>query len=412
MRPCTALQRSGATCRHRILRSYSSATQPLQHKHDATKEQAPESFQIDQDGKTVKTAVGDLPLSPVMDPGFWEARGRYKQKKPKPGRSRSVFEREFQKNPFAQALSTPVRIDNVTKLRMPSYFLQDFNIVSHPETGRPWWVSKSLALNRPPAEDSTGDNEDGYTTAIEKDGGCLNTPSADAAKDADIESIDSTAAQNAVISSGESSSTATPSTSLGPSAYVLAHRDVIASLHPTKTIKKRSRRRSTGNSDYRGILFSLSTSKFKPIGAEAVWREDMERFILQQIREQIFEDLLYLSGLCETQNRYYIVKCFGWDDIKFKHKGAVLWFGHDKEEVKPGPFSTFDVNSETSKTTLVVHNMPRLLGQELAEKVKTQAAALQDGSIFMLAGRRTTDLQLRLWKLQGYIYDFQGHAWL
>lgn len=104
MRPCTALQRSGATCRHRILRSYSSATQPLQHKHDATREQAPESFQIDQDGKTVKTAVGDLPLSPVMDPGFWEARGRYKQEKPKPGKPRNVFEREFQKNPFGERI--------------------------------------------------------------------------------------------------------------------------------------------------------------------------------------------------------------------------------------------------------------------------------------------------------------------
>lgn len=99
-----AQQRSGATCRLRILRSYSLATQPLEHEHDATRAQAPESLQIDQDGKTVKTAAGDLPLSPVMDPSFWEARGRYKQKKPKPGKSRNVFEREFQKNPFGERI--------------------------------------------------------------------------------------------------------------------------------------------------------------------------------------------------------------------------------------------------------------------------------------------------------------------
>ncbi|KAK6201838.1 hypothetical protein LQW54_009334 [Pestalotiopsis sp. IQ-011] len=295
---------------------------------------------------------------------------------------------------------------------MPSYFLQDFNIVSHPETGRPWWVSKSLALNRPLAEDKAGDNEDEYANATDKDEGCLNNPTTDAAEGTDVGSVDSSGAQNPITSSGTSSSTATPSTSLGPSAYVLARRDVLASLHPNRRVKKGSRwGRSTGNSDYRRILLSPSNSKFKPIGAEAVWREDMDSFVLRQIREQIVQDLLYLSGMCENQNRYYIVKCFGWDDIKFKHKGAVLWFGHDKEEVEPGPFSTFDVSSETSKTTLVVHNMPRLLGQEFAEKVKTQAAALQDGSIFMLAGRRTTDLQLRLWKLQGYIYDSQGHAW-
>lgn len=64
-----------------------------------------ENVHLNQDGKTVVTAVGDLPLSPVMDPSFWEARDRYKLKKGKPGKPSNAFEREFQKNSFGKLWS-------------------------------------------------------------------------------------------------------------------------------------------------------------------------------------------------------------------------------------------------------------------------------------------------------------------
>ncbi|KAF3011695.1 hypothetical protein E8E14_008091 [Neopestalotiopsis sp. 37M] len=386
------------------------ATRPPQTGQDATSEHPSESFRIDPDGKTVKTAVGVLPLSPVMDPTFWEARDRFKQKKPKPGKLKSRFEREFQKNPFAHALATPVRYDSLTKLRFPTFFLQDFNVVAHPKTGGPWWVSKSLALRQPPAEDAVADSSDAVENMTEDDGGSIIGGSAEAQVDRDIEPVDTLEANDAVIATtGTQPTTPLESTSLGPSAYVLARQDVIKSMGGDKRANRRESTAETGNSEYHRKLFGVSNSKFKDLGSKAVWREDMDQFVLQQMREQVVQDLLYLSRLCETDKRYYIVKCWGWDDVKFKHKGAVLWFGNDSEVVKPGPFATFDIGSETGKpTSLIVHNMPMLLGQELAESTKTQAGALQDGSIFMLAGRRTTDLQLRLWKLQGYIHDFTG----
>jgi hypothetical protein len=64
-----------------------------------------ETLKIDKDAKTVETAVGDLPLSPVMDPMFWEARERFKQKKPRPGRPGNALERELRKNPFGKSNS-------------------------------------------------------------------------------------------------------------------------------------------------------------------------------------------------------------------------------------------------------------------------------------------------------------------
>ncbi|TDZ33364.1 hypothetical protein C8035_v010896 [Colletotrichum spinosum] len=41
-------------------------------------------IRVDRKRKTVSTSVGDLPISPIMDPDFKEARRRYNQPKPKP----------------------------------------------------------------------------------------------------------------------------------------------------------------------------------------------------------------------------------------------------------------------------------------------------------------------------------------
>ena len=57
-------------------------------------------FNIDSASKTIETPVGDLPLSPVMDPAFWAARERHRTKKPRAGRPMNSLERQFRTNAF------------------------------------------------------------------------------------------------------------------------------------------------------------------------------------------------------------------------------------------------------------------------------------------------------------------------
>jgi hypothetical protein len=287
---------------------------------------------------------------------------------------------------------------------MPSFFLQDFSIISHPETGAPWWVPKSLALDQSPtpASHDNGESRDILETlsteneqAISLAEGSSSTADPTTRPEQDTASVDMTPSKK----------------TLGPSAYVLARQDILKSFQEEKKGGKGTRAslEEVGNAQFHRQLFALSSSKFKPLAIKAVWREDMDEFVLQKMREKIIQDLLYLLRLCETKQRYYVVKCYGWDDVKFKQKGAVLWFGDGEGEgPEPGPLATFDVHTETSKMSLVVHNMRMLLGSELADKIRTEAAIIKDGSIFMLAGRRTTDLQLKLWKLQCYLYDSEG----
>lgn len=192
----------------------------------------------------------------------------------------------------------------------------------------------------------------------------------------------------------------------GPSAYVLAREDLIAGF-------------SIGGSGFAGHprrMFGGSSSRFIKFSGKAVWREDMNSFVLDRMREGIMEDLRYLSTLCIEDDRHYIMKCHSWDDVKHKHPGAALWFG-DLEETEdsaqradqPGPYAIYSFVHDRANASVAVHNMPRLLGAGGAAKIKQEATVFADGSLFMLAGRRSTDLQLKLWKLQGYLaYTKQG----
>ncbi|KAI1342207.1 hypothetical protein F5Y15DRAFT_334678 [Xylariaceae sp. FL0016] len=382
MRRCTALRQRSASVgppghRYATERRRNPASPILPPRRAPA---ADDELKIDTKNKTIDTAVGKLPLSPILDPTYWEAVGRHQQLKPKPGKAVNSLERQFRANPFAQALGTPLRYCSATRTRQPKFFLQDFSLVSHPENNHPWWIPRSLISKEPPAINE--ENESSIQEDIAKS----------------VENVESTQSPGEPLEQ-------TPSPSQkanGPSAYVLANHDLIASFVDRKS--------GFGSQPQR--LFGPNSSRYTKFAARAVWRQDMDRFILDLMRQDIVGDLLYMSKLCEEEGRHYIVKCFGWDDVQHKIKGAVLWFGEsgqssgfDKSGHQPGPFATFDIEQERSSTSVVVHNMPMLLGPELATKVKLEATALRDGDFFMLARRRTSNLQLKLWKLQGYLSD-------
>jgi hypothetical protein len=57
---------------------------------------------VDPESKTVKTVVGELPLSPLMDPAFHEARDRFtRRKEPEaPNMEKDKFRRLLERNPY------------------------------------------------------------------------------------------------------------------------------------------------------------------------------------------------------------------------------------------------------------------------------------------------------------------------
>lgn len=264
---------------------------------------------------------------------------------------------ETDDSPPARALATPLRYDAVTRNRLPSFFMTDFKLIAHPEDGKTWWVPHSLLSSGAAAS------------------------SAD--KGADAEK---------------------PGRLLGPTGYALARYEVLDAF---------TGRKAAGLGQMYKKLLGPSSSAYKGKSASASWRPDMPDLVLDLMRRQVVDDLLYLSRLCAEDKRHYITRCFGWGDVKFKHKGSVLWFDEPVEDGKPagdrpGFFATIDVGDEVAMTTIAIHNVALLLGDEYAAKVRSEAAVLGDGSIFMLAGRRTVDVQMKLWKLHGFLADYKS----
>ncbi|KAI1080725.1 hypothetical protein F5B20DRAFT_589103 [Whalleya microplaca] len=358
-----------------------------------------DAFNIDPESKTVDTARGKLPLSPIMDPSYWAAKQRHRQMKPKPGRPQNPLERQMRVNPFANALASSVRQCAVTRVRLPKFFLQDFRLVAHPETGDPWWVPRSLAKDEELEFARIGPMH-------------LDHPTYKRPRESTQEAIDG---------SDESEEWPTPRSMPGappgngqpnaPSAYTLSRQDLIASFVTNTSGFKNSQKR----------LMGPSSSRYRSLASKAIWREDMDTFILEQMRRHIATQLLYISRCCEREKRYYIVKCWGWNDVQYKHKGALLWFGEaeetpdsEKPQSQPGPFAIFDCLNHRGllgTTSVPVHNLPMLLGSEYVKRLRRDASMLQDGEIFMLAGRRTVHLQMKLWRLQGYLTNYKYMTW-
>lgn len=192
---------------------------------------------------------------------------------------------------------------------------------------------------------------------------------------------------------------------LGPKAYVLCRAQL---LNDKKLLKvpRLLRAVAPGNGSGKGIGF----------------REDMGALVLRLMRKRVVEGLLYLA---ESKNgrSTYLSRCDTgddegsdiWESVKRKNQvGALLWLGHARSQndtappsTVPGEFATLDLPKEI-KTKIPVYNLQHLLGDDnvemLEEKVPEMFADVQ--LVAVKAKSVTKDIQMRLWKLQGFLARF------
>jgi hypothetical protein len=230
----------------------------------------------------------------------------------------------------------------------------------------------------------------------------------DGTADADRQlSSPATSALNKVDGPTASSNPSRRGRPAGSTAYMLARRDLFAAqvvksgISPSGVI---NRHVSKGIQNLFAHTHSTNNLPFKT--KSVVWREDMDSFVLELMRRRIVEDLVYFSKYGEDATRKsYVVRCETWDavkDDKFNgQRGCVLWFGED--ENGPGPRAIMDIPDVRWGRKIPVHNMQTLLGPEHIERLKEETALFGHGFLFMIIRSRTMDLQLKLWKLQGFL---------
>ncbi|KAI9737701.1 MAG: hypothetical protein M1818_005705 [Claussenomyces sp. TS43310] len=303
-----------------------------------------------------------------MDPIYLAAKEKYRLPKLPPSKEPTPFQQQLAKNPYAQALATPVRMCSLTRISLPSFFLQDFEIVTHPDTREPWYLPRSLVSSHQP----------------------LPSPSSEASKSLRPQS-------------------ARPTT-FGSKSYTLSRMSLLHAMHVQRSGYDNGHR----NFPMPNIKQSRAFQKY-----DIKFREDTDTFVLELMRRRTVERMKYLCDL----KRGYLVSCKAqeggemavgvWEDAKMK-KGtaAMLWLGpiagsKGEDIAEPGEFSTLDVEKEL-KCKIPVHNLPRLLGPTYVEDLRRYAPHMFGAEVVVLKHRRlTVDLQLRLWKLQGYLATFE-----
>ncbi|KAL2756936.1 hypothetical protein ACRALDRAFT_2041498 [Sodiomyces alcalophilus JCM 7366] len=174
------------------------------------------------------------------------------------------------------------------------------------------------------------------------------------------------------------------------------------------------------------MLVRRPNLKRSGILSRLVWRRDMHRVVLENMRRQIVQQLEYFASLCTREGRSYLTPCSSWDAINrdLNHRGCVLWrsqsagshelaTGESGVEGEtdpsgnnggPGQLATLDIPGAKYERKLPVHNLDRLLGEHhMATLMKTPL--FKDNPLLVLGRRRTIPLQLSLWKLQGYLAE-------
>ncbi|KAL0932897.1 esterase-like protein [Colletotrichum truncatum] len=350
------------------------------------------SITINRERKTVNTSAGELPISPVMDPDFAEVRKRWKGPKEKPNRSKvkdlkERARRKLAENPYAHALATPIRMCPITRTTLPSYFLQNFNAVSNPETGDIWIVPEDMTSS--PLEGSS-----------QKDG---------ADPEQDNEQQTSTLASQADTPEPTAPESPFKKPMISPpSTYVLSRKLLL---------KNAPQRKGAGpHAGSVPMLFARRDRFIRATNSRIVFRSDMDEFVLENMRRQVVNAFLYYAKLHETDGRDYLRPCPTWDSVKkMQKRGCLLWIPSNAEDQK-GPravggysavqqFAAYDVPDAKWEKRLPVHDLDYLLGPDHMATLRKHAL-FQANSLLLLGKQRSIPVQLYLWKLQGYMAEY------
>ncbi|KAH6720331.1 hypothetical protein BKA61DRAFT_594674 [Leptodontidium sp. MPI-SDFR-AT-0119] len=341
-----------------------------------------------------------LPLSPLMDPAFLEARQRHKTPKPPPTKTPTSFQQQLAKNPFALALATPVRRCVISGTKLPSFFLQGFRVMSDPKTGDPWYVPTRLANKHLPAMEKEHLDKVKELEEVEELKG--------------VEALEgSEDSENATAVVVEKP---TPS-KIGYQVYTLNRKDLLQSI--TNSESKRTSRGKT-----RSIHSRFLPAKWHGIKSvmkaynDSAWRPDMGDFVRILMGRRISEALVHLCKL----KRGYLVGCSDWEDaLKKPQAAAFLWTGNRGDEEIEGPpeFATLDIGSQDfdavgpqlgrKKRKVPVYNLLTLLGKEKMDELRQLVPkSVFEKEIVVLKHKNVTvELQSLLWKIQGYLAEYQ-----
>ncbi|EWZ46554.1 hypothetical protein IWW34DRAFT_712465 [Fusarium oxysporum f. sp. albedinis] len=383
---------------------------------------------IHPEDKTVDTDAGRLPISPVMDYKFMQARRR--TKKAMPTAISGQFRKKLSNNPYAEALIGPTRWCKNTNACLPRYFLQDFELVEHPDpeqTGH-WWAPGPFSFLRvkPTREEREVEMESNDLKSIwrgieraRRQIGLVQNEIAKMATEASSSRADISAEAKttpAQATPGDAGAEAEISTEVGVEdvetneglierrarivAYTLARKsliDMIGGIEGNKSSKS-----------YQARMGGHQGMANLPHGTGSkVFREDMGDVLLGMLRRVAVDTLITRScreGLWAPHK--FIRPVASWEEAKrIPGGGAILYI--PKEDMEDmNSYATLDIEDASYASKMAVHDLRYLLGEGEVERLREKSEVFRDHEILVLKNFRSGSmraLHLLLWRLQGYL---------
>ncbi|KAK0101388.1 hypothetical protein ONS95_006563 [Cadophora gregata] len=352
-----------------------------------------------------------LPLSPLMNPSFLEAREKHRAPKTLPSKNPTPFQQQLSKNPYALALATPVRRCAISGTKLPSFFLQGFRVMSDPTSGEPWYVPANLANKHLPIKEREALNEAEEAQDLQQLGDLDNGRE----KDVSDEMPDLRTSKG--LESGIKSDDKSRSSKMGYQAYTLNGRvllgDMVDTSAPSRANKGRAGQAKFIPGGWRQVRPAMQSY------GKAGWRPDMDKFITTLMGRRIAEAFVHLSGM----KRGYMVGCTDWNDaLKKPQVAAIFWTGsvNGDRDVSTGPadFATLEVGSQEfgdvasqpgkKKRKVPVYNLLTLLGKDKMDEVRGLVPnSVFEREVVVLKNKNATvEVQSLLWKLQGYVAEY------
>lgn len=308
-------------------------------------------------------------------------------------------------SPIAEALMTPMRWCKNTNAILPKYFLQDFDLVKHPNPSQKeaWYAPGPLSFVNVMPWNMPRTVEQGESiTNTQKD----ETPDmtsqtkAGLIEDKETEDVEN-ARPEELEEGGESIENWREDSHRGGRyvTYALSRKSLIEQIGKSKSLQIKMRAQRNG----------MAT---RGLPEERIFRSDMDEVLLKMMQRQAADALIARSSSIRDTKKdphKFIMPVDSWEEAQ-KHVagGAILYIPTEPSD-DMNNYATLDVEGANYGAKVAVHDLNFLLGDEV-ERLKQEAEDFVDQELLILKNYRSESMRslfLLLWRLQGYLAEPQ-----
>jgi hypothetical protein len=314
---------------------------------------------------------------------------------------------------------TPMRWCKNTNVILPRHFLQDFELVKHPDPAHteawyapgpltlmnvmPWSVQRPGEKNENNTNTQTqelgpGTNEAPDTT-VQTETSANHKESSEGKEATHVEDEILKEAEEDDLDEGIREDSHRPGRLV---SYALSRKSVIDMIGKNKSYQGRMGAQRSG----------MGTYGIPPVG-KRVFRADMGDVLLKMMRRQAADALIARSSSKRDGKdpHKFIMPVGSWEEAQQSVAGGAILYIPTQPTEDMNNYATLDVKDANYGGKVAVHDLQFILGEPEVKRLRSEAKEFNDQELLILKNHRSESMRslfLLLWRLQGYLAEPQA----